>query len=246
MPEKLLFLYLLTNESAGLSGCFEIVIEQIVLDTGVQKKKVVEVLKKLEKDEKIIFRDDWMVLLNFQKHQKLNTNMGIAAAKELANAPEWLKTALRRVLFEKSILPEWFPNGSVTVKGREDEVEDEKEPKPKPKPPQTEVGTWLDAIASQVGAKDRNTMADVRKWREVVDQCLKEQRPLPVLLAVIKSELLRLRDTPQYFTPAGVLKQLQLGSVTNRHAEKLPDINDIQKKRDEHRQVKEPPKLKAV
>lgn len=139
--EKILFLYLLTNEAAGLSGCYEIVVEQISLDTGLQLKKVTDGLEKLQKDSKIIFKDDWMVLLNFLRHQKLNANMGIAAGKELANAPEWLKTTLRRVLIEKSILPEWFPkgseplpNGSRTVAGieRERELEDEGEaPEPK-------------------------------------------------------------------------------------------------------------------
>lgn len=116
--EKLLFLYLLTNPAAGLAGCFERALRQIAFDTGIDREMVVKIFDRFEASGKIIYRDGWVVMLNFLKHQNFNTNMGIAATKELNAAPQWVRNAIVTITKGFGIVPEWLKE----VKGSEVEV----------------------------------------------------------------------------------------------------------------------------
>lgn len=131
--EKLMFLYLLTNPSTTLAGCYEMSPRQAAFDTGIDKDMVIKILERFEAAGKLVYKDGWIVLLNFLKHQNLNTNMGKSAAKDLNGAPKWVSGAIVKGC---GMVPEWFPNGSETIKGREEnrregegEREDEKEEK---------------------------------------------------------------------------------------------------------------------
>lgn len=110
--EKLLFLYLLTNASIGLSGCFEMSLRTIAFETGIDREMVAKMLDRFQEHGRIKHKDGWIVLIHFTKHQKYNPNMGKAAANELAVAPKWITETLRQ---ELETLPEWFPNGSETL-----------------------------------------------------------------------------------------------------------------------------------
>lgn len=67
--EKLLFLYLLTNPFTDISGVYEIPVKNIALDSGIDKEMVIKILKRFEKDKKIFYKEGWVAIKNFQKHQ---------------------------------------------------------------------------------------------------------------------------------------------------------------------------------
>lgn len=125
--ERYIFLYLLTHEGTTLAGCYELSLRRAAFDTGASRRLVQQTLEKFQQAGKIEFRDGWLVLNSFHKHQNLNANMGKAAAKVLNGAPTWVRTLTKENLERLGTIPEWFPNGSVTIKGREDEVEVEDE-----------------------------------------------------------------------------------------------------------------------
>jgi hypothetical protein len=130
--EKIVFLYLLTNEATTLAGCYEISVRRIEFDTGVSRDIVETALDKFQAAGKIHFKDGWLVLSSFHRHQNLNANMGKSAAKVLISAPPWVRECVRQSLKSLGTIPEWFPNHSETIKGREEkgiEVEIEKEEK---------------------------------------------------------------------------------------------------------------------
>ena len=68
--EKLLFLYLLTNTLTNICGVYQIEMRRIAFDTGFDADTVKRMLDRLERDQKCIYRDGWIAMRNWIKHQK--------------------------------------------------------------------------------------------------------------------------------------------------------------------------------
>ena len=69
--DKLVFLYLMTNPHTNLSGCYEIGMSQMVLETGYPKDKVKKIIDRLEKTLKVIRYDAntrEILIINWYKH----------------------------------------------------------------------------------------------------------------------------------------------------------------------------------
>lgn len=92
--EKYLFLYFLTNHLTIIAGFYKITMRQICFDTGIDSEMVAKILLRFEKANKIIYRDGYLVIVNFLKHQKLNPSTQIAVEKMLANCPEWVREVI--------------------------------------------------------------------------------------------------------------------------------------------------------
>lgn len=67
--EKLVFLYLLTNSATSICGIYEIPAKRIAADTGYDKEMIIKILGRFERDKKIIYREGWVIIVNFLKHQ---------------------------------------------------------------------------------------------------------------------------------------------------------------------------------
>ena len=97
LPEKFLFIYLLTNPLTNIIGIYEISLKRISFDIGVPAKDVKLILEKFSKDEKILYKNGFIAIKNFIKHQKLNPSIikGIKALQ--TQVPEelfnWVSTA---------------------------------------------------------------------------------------------------------------------------------------------------------
>lgn len=90
--EKLLFLYFLTNTSTNISGIYEIPTKKIAVDTGIDRDMVLKLLKRFEDDGKLFYRDGWLGIVNFVKHQNQGSPLvqkGIEV--ELKNAPHGIR-----------------------------------------------------------------------------------------------------------------------------------------------------------
>lgn len=87
--EKLLFLYFLTNPSTDISGVYEIPIKTIAVDTGIDKEMVIKVVKRFEKDQKIKYKDGWVAIKNFIKHQKENPKVKRGIEISMTKCPQW-------------------------------------------------------------------------------------------------------------------------------------------------------------
>ena len=93
--EKLLFLYFLTNTSTNICGVYEIPLKKIANETGIDKEMVLKIIQRFTKDLKIFYRDGWLVVRNFIKHQNQRSpkiQRGIEI--ELENAPEHIRNLL--------------------------------------------------------------------------------------------------------------------------------------------------------
>ncbi|QIG62317.1 hypothetical protein [Tenacibaculum phage JQ] len=89
--EKLLFLYLVTNEKTNMLGIYESSIKKISFETGLTNKEVSNALEGFEKVGKVKYINNYIILVNFLKHQKFNTNMKKSAIDTYNNLPIELK-----------------------------------------------------------------------------------------------------------------------------------------------------------
>lgn len=90
--EKLMFLYMLTNTSTNVSGVYEIPVKKIANETGLDKEMVEKIVKRFSRDKKIYYKDGWVAIRNFIKHQNQKSPLiqkGIEI--ELEKAPQHIK-----------------------------------------------------------------------------------------------------------------------------------------------------------
>jgi hypothetical protein len=89
--EKLLFLYLITNEKTNMLGIYEASIKKMAFETGLSLDKVKKALKEFERLSKVKYVENYVILLNFLKHQNFNTNMKKSAIDVYNSLPKALK-----------------------------------------------------------------------------------------------------------------------------------------------------------
>ena len=93
--EKLLFIYLITNALTSICGIYEIGLERMSFDTKIESTTIEIILTKFKKDNKFKYIDNWIVAINFIKHQKQsdnpNDNINKGIKKELEKVPVNIK-----------------------------------------------------------------------------------------------------------------------------------------------------------
>ena len=151
--EKLFFIYLITNEKTNMLGVYETSIKKMSFETGIQTKKISETITKFVKDNRIKYISNRVVLLNFLKHQRYNTNMLKSAIDCYNELPNELKLMEHNTLSKDSegfgtLLNHFGRVRKVEVEVEvEKEIEVKKEVKPKSKifepPTQIEVENYF-------------------------------------------------------------------------------------------------------
>jgi hypothetical protein len=99
--EKLLFLYLLTCPQSNVAGVFECTLRQMVFDTGLKEQMINKTLAKFNTAGKVRRAEDYVILVNHHKNQKLNPSMEAARKAIVANLPEYAM-----VVYNKNGTPE--------------------------------------------------------------------------------------------------------------------------------------------
>jgi hypothetical protein len=88
--EKLLFIYFLTNPLTTIAGAYEISVRRIGFDTGIDKDMVLKIIERFTKDNKIIYKDGWLFIINFVKHQAVNEKIQKGIESCLKDIPQYL------------------------------------------------------------------------------------------------------------------------------------------------------------
>ena len=91
--EKLVFIYLLTNPLCNIAGVYEIRSKRIGFETGYDIEVIENILKRFERDGKIIRFNDWLKLVNFVKNQSLNPSVEAGIARVLSELPTAVREA---------------------------------------------------------------------------------------------------------------------------------------------------------
>lgn len=103
--EKLVFLYLLTNERTSLAGIYEINLKLTSLYTGLPVEDVEQALIRFDNDKKIVYEKGWVIILNFVKHQRQNPSIQNGIKNAISELPTWIQESIE--ILEK--------DGKVTI-----------------------------------------------------------------------------------------------------------------------------------
>lgn len=108
--DRYLFLYFLTNEKTNLAGVYELPLRTIANETGIDKEEILRMLERMK--TRVEYKDGWVCLVNFIKHQNLN-NVSILKGiqNELHSLPEeihkWVEqTRGVREVYERGTTPD--------------------------------------------------------------------------------------------------------------------------------------------
>ena len=94
-PEhKLVFLYLLTSSKTNMLGVYEISIKKMAFEIGLTNDQIKEAIKEFSDNHRIQYIENYAVVVNFLKHQKLNTNMTKSAINTFNDLPQKIKEAI--------------------------------------------------------------------------------------------------------------------------------------------------------
>ena len=106
-PEyKLLFLYLITNEKTNMLGIYEASKRKMSFETGLSLETIKDGLEVFERLGKVKYIDNYIILVNYMKHQKYNTNMKKSAIETFNELPMSVRTGLDSL--DKSNVEESF------------------------------------------------------------------------------------------------------------------------------------------
>jgi len=87
--EKLLFLYLFTNEKVNICGIYELPDKYILLETGIKKRELDKIKQKFIEDGKFAFIDGWIKIMNFEAYNVFTgEKIEIAREKEFSIIPK--------------------------------------------------------------------------------------------------------------------------------------------------------------
>ncbi len=128
--QKLLFLYLITNDKTNMLGIYELSVRKMSFETGIKKDEIEKGLKVFESLSKVKYIGNYVILVNYMKHQNFNTNMKKSAIDIYNSLPNVLKDT--EVKVSKSNPLEGFETllkhyGMVPKDEVETELEDEGE-----------------------------------------------------------------------------------------------------------------------
>ncbi len=115
--EKLVYLYLLTNERTSICGIYEITENTISFDTGLTVPRLRQIVDSLIHANKLRKEGNWVYLTNFNKHQKNNPSVEQGIERAIKELPEGLSDRLGT---------DWVQSDLLKPK-----LELEPEPKPK-------------------------------------------------------------------------------------------------------------------
>jgi len=99
--ERLLFIYYITNEHINILGLYECPDRIVEFETGINQDLIQKIKLKLEQDEKIFFRGDWVFIKNAYRYQKYKGAKNEKAKADVFNAlsrdlKDWIMDIIKK------------------------------------------------------------------------------------------------------------------------------------------------------
>jgi hypothetical protein len=231
--ERLLYLYLITNEDTELCGAYELDLDEISLHTGIDSRMLKQMFSRLEEIGLAAYRDGWVLLLNYKAvFDNPKVRRGIEAGRK--RLPEWVA---RELDGSDTHIKEEATESESTIaydslsECRPDNDNDNDNDNEQEKPPQgggavAPLSTLKDSLANHyqqrfVDVQPPSTWGNVAKERGQLTTLAKKTRALRRDTAVFENDVtlanallsqfmaLRSRGSSEYwrnapFTPSGL------------------------------------------
>ena len=153
----------------------------------------------------VVENKGYIEVVKFGQHQ----NPHVKEAASVIPAPDKhcastiLATPLTSSLIPDSLSPSNGTNGKADLKP-------------------SDLKTWMDAIASLLGAKDGQSVSKRRQWETVCKSLIRENKDLLKFMAVVASERDRNKNSPQFFSPDSCLQIFQMNGKANGKGDSIP------------------------
>jgi uncharacterized phage protein (TIGR02220 family) len=216
--DKLLFLYLITNEKTNMLGVYENTIKKMSFETGLPSNEVETILKRLEGFGKVKYINNWVMLVNYMKHQNYNPNMKKSAIDCYNELPNELK--IKDLVLDRDKPLEAFETLSKylgIVRKSEYKLEDELEDKG-----YIDFCFFIDSLNSILGKK----FTKAKKYRDSFKARVNDGYSVEQMLTAIKNAKADNHhvDTGfMYLTPEFILRVDKLERFLNISNSILPD-----------------------
>lgn len=93
--EKLLFIYLLTNEHTKICGIYELPLKIMAFETGLDKEILIKMIDRFV--GKVYFIDGWIYIKNFIKHQAVNESIQKGIQLAYQEVPKDILNKIREI-----------------------------------------------------------------------------------------------------------------------------------------------------
>jgi hypothetical protein len=126
--EKIVFIYLFSNDRSSLCGLYEISIKQIAFDTGCEVAETQKIIDRFVVDKKIVFENNTILVKNmWEKHRTTSEKVMIRVKRDIAKIVDCKpKRVLLQIYSDIDALsiPPRYP---IDTKTHEDEDENQDE-----------------------------------------------------------------------------------------------------------------------
>lgn len=95
--EKLLFIYLFTNDRLDLCGIYEISLRKVSFETGINEERVQKIISKFSEKWKIHYIEWYVCVMNFTKHLQINPSVSLWIERSKSLIPNTIIEAIDRL-----------------------------------------------------------------------------------------------------------------------------------------------------
>lgn len=124
--QKNIWFYLLSAPESNLSGIYQIDLQYMELNTGISLAEIRATFEKFQKDDRLAFKNKYVIIIKFLSHQQLNTNQIKRVCRIITEEiPAEVREYIRKLepfkatingLDKYETLQEWLKNGSKALR----------------------------------------------------------------------------------------------------------------------------------
>ena len=191
--EKLLFIYLFSNESASLAGIYELAFKVICFETSLPAKYVKDTLEKFEKSEKVFFRDGIVWVKNLRKYNGSSSDKVQKRIKtDIALIPECELKQKYISYYGENIAYAYHNDTLSNEEKRREEKSNESEEEVEDAEPQQPFAELSVAFVNETQIPELT--GGTQKWVEAINEMVKAGITVNDLVTGIRE----LRSKPKY------------------------------------------------
>ena len=242
--QKLLFLYLLTNENTNMLGIYELHTRKMAFDTGISEKEIIECFQAFI--DRVSYIDGYVWLHNFTKNQAYNDNMKKSAAALIENLPKSIINSKHFEAFIKPLKPftkgiEVLKTNSESLRNIEVEYESESEYECESESAHTQQSKFIDEVDARVRdsviMQSLSTSMLTDQHKDIYLLRLKSNDYLKVIKGNrMRIKIQSIRADAEYLYKMGWLKptqnnsneksQLDYGTIINNASDAVKSLQD--------------------
>lgn len=194
IDEKLLFIYLFSNERASICGMYELPLRTIVFETGIEKNRVLQILDRLQIDKKVFYVDEVIWIVNFQKYNNSGNSakVKIRITKDIEMTPDG---EIKKMYCKSNNIP--YPKLNIPYPKKFHDTDTEKIQKRKDTDTETPAATIYKAYENNIGnlsgVISEKIDADIQEYSanwvlEAIEKAtIQEKRSLAYVQGILKS-----------------------------------------------------------